>query len=208
MGRSPWLDKGDTVLNSHVPSYVYTEQKRRGQGLCVQARTRQPTRHMHIPRGAVTHAPTTNCSRRRAHFSALGSRGRLSRFCGASVQARPPAGCGRPAPLQDLQRPVCLSLLLERVARLYDLLVGEDLLALGPLLPIGNDLDADSSSGPQMTKLDAVRSRAKTWMGLYRNSYFGRNLVMRAKYFGSLCYWLYTLPMSKDNASRKVPSRH
>ena len=35
------------------------------------------------------------------------------------------------------------------------------------------------------------------WVGLSRASYFGRNLITQAMYFGRLRYWLYSLRMSK-----------
>lgn len=65
--------------------------------------------------------------------------------------------------------------------------------------PIGNDLDAEKFWAK---KLEAVKARSKAWLGLYRNSYFGRNLVVQAMYFGSLRYWLYTLPMSKATRAK------
>ena len=62
-------------------------------------------------------------------------------------------------------------------------------------VPIGNNLNADKF---WLRKLDAVRDKAKRWGGLYRASLSGRNLVVQAMYYGSLRYWLYSLPMSKD----------
>ena len=60
--------------------------------------------------------------------------------------------------------------------------------------PVGNDLDHD---GWWKKKLVAVQGRAQRFIGLFRASYFGRNLIVQAKYFGSLRYWLYSIPMSR-----------
>ena len=46
-------------------------------------------------------------------------------------------------------------------------------------------------------KLQATRDKANRWAGLYRSSFFGRNLIVQAMYFGRLRYWLWSLPMSK-----------
>ena len=65
--------------------------------------------------------------------------------------------------------------------------------ALG--VPIGNDLDDEAW---WKKKIEAVREISQQWMGLYRSSYFGRNLIVQACYFGRLRYWLYSLTMSKE----------
>ena len=60
-------------------------------------------------------------------------------------------------------------------------------------VPIGNDLSDEKWWSAKITE---VRSKAKRWMGLYRSSYFGRNLIVQAMYFGRLRYWLYSLLLS------------
>jgi hypothetical protein len=77
--------------------------------------------------------------------------------------------------------------------------VSEKDFATGLGVPIGNDFDAEKW---WKKKLDALRDKTKRWGGLYRSSYFGRNLIVQAMYYGSLRYWLYSLPMSPDVANR------
>jgi hypothetical protein len=60
-------------------------------------------------------------------------------------------------------------------------------------VPIGNDLNSDKW---WMKKLEEVRSKSRKWVGLFRNGYFGRNLVVQAMFLGRLRYWLYSVPMS------------
>ena len=66
--------------------------------------------------------------------------------------------------------------------------------------PVGNDLD---HSKFWEKKIEAVRTKAKQWVGLYRSSYRGRNLIVQTMYFGSMRYWLYTLVMNKT-IKRKI----
>ena len=40
-----------------------------------------------------------------------------------------------------------------------------------------------------------MQGKTQQWIGLFKASYFGRNLIVQSKYFGSLRYWLYSLPM-------------
>ena len=61
-------------------------------------------------------------------------------------------------------------------------------------VPIGNDLNEEKWWSE---KLRAVRKKAKQWMGLFRSSYFGRNLIVQAMYFGRLRYWLYSLHLNE-----------
>ena len=65
---------------------------------------------------------------------------------------------------------------------------GEWVICLG--VPFGNDLDTAKWWGK---KVESVRDKATHWVGLFRASYFGRNLIVQAMYFGSLRYWLYSL---------------
>ena len=60
-------------------------------------------------------------------------------------------------------------------------------------VPIRNDLNDEKWWS---AKIREVRAKAKRWMGLYRSSYFGRNLIVQAMYFGRLRYWLYSLLLS------------
>jgi len=61
-------------------------------------------------------------------------------------------------------------------------------------VPVGNDLDTEKW---WKVKLAAIRAKTDHWAGLYRSSYFGRNLIVQGMYFGRLRYWLYSLPMSR-----------
>ena len=70
---------------------------------------------------------------------------------------------------------------------------GEWAISLG--VPIGNNLNHTKYWNK---KLQAVRDKANRWVGLFRSSYFGRNLIVQAMYFGSLRYWLYSIPMTKE----------
>ena len=70
---------------------------------------------------------------------------------------------------------------------------GEFVKCLG--VPIGNDLNTEKW---WHHKVAATRDKTSHWAGLYRNSYFGRNLIVQGMYFGRLRYWLYSLPMTKD----------
>ena len=69
---------------------------------------------------------------------------------------------------------------------------GEFLISLG--VPTGNDLD---HARWWKAKVKATRDLANRWVGLYRSSYYGRNLIVQAMYFGRLRYWLWSLPMTK-----------
>ena len=60
--------------------------------------------------------------------------------------------------------------------------------------PIGNDLDHDKW---WKQKITAVQGKAQRFIGLFRASYFGRNLIVQSKYLGSLRYWLYSVPMGR-----------
>jgi hypothetical protein len=77
--------------------------------------------------------------------------------------------------------------------------VPEGEFAVGLGIPIGNDLDANKW---WKKKLDSLRDKTKRWGGLYRSSYYGRNLVVQAMFYGSLRYWLYSLPMPPNIAAR------
>ena len=66
-------------------------------------------------------------------------------------------------------------------------------------VPIGNELNSEKF---WKKRLDAVRDKAKRWGGLYRASISGRNLIVQSMYYGSLRYWLYSLPMSKAISER------
>ena len=70
---------------------------------------------------------------------------------------------------------------------------GEWVVSLG--VPIGNDMN---HARWWEKKIQATRDKANRWAGLYRSSFFGRNLVVQAMYFGMLRYWLWSLPMSKN----------
>ena len=61
-------------------------------------------------------------------------------------------------------------------------------------VPIGNDVNHDAF---WKKKITAIQGKTQRMVGLFRASYFGRNLIVQAKYFGSLRYWLYSIPMSK-----------
>ena len=61
-------------------------------------------------------------------------------------------------------------------------------------VPIGNDVNHDAF---WKKKISAIQGKTQRMVGLFRASYFGRNLIVQAKYFGSLRYWLYSIPMSK-----------
>ena len=67
---------------------------------------------------------------------------------------------------------------------------GEFVKCLG--VPIGNDLDAGKW---WHHKVAATRDKTAHWAGLYKSSYFGRNLIVQGMYFGRLRYWLYSLPI-------------
>ena len=69
---------------------------------------------------------------------------------------------------------------------------GEYAIVLGS--PVGNDVNHE---GWWKKKLAATQGRAQRFIGLFRASYFGRNLIVQSKYFGALRYWLYFIPMSK-----------
>jgi hypothetical protein len=62
-------------------------------------------------------------------------------------------------------------------------------------VPIGNDLDEGKW---WQGKINSTRGKTALWVGLSRASYFGRNLITQAMYFGRLRYWLYSLRMSKQ----------
>ena len=67
---------------------------------------------------------------------------------------------------------------------------GTYIISLGS--PVGNNMDHDAW---WKKKIQAIQGRAQRWLGLARTSYFGRNLVVQSKYYGSLRYWLHSLPM-------------
>ena len=69
---------------------------------------------------------------------------------------------------------------------------GEWAISLGN--PIGNEVDYDRF---YEQKIATIRDKAKKWSALYRCGYHGRNLIVQSMYFGSIRYWLYTIPMSK-----------
>ena len=62
-------------------------------------------------------------------------------------------------------------------------------------VPFGDDLD---TAKWWKKKVESVRDKATHWVGLFRASYFGRNLIVQAMYFGSLRYWLYSLVMPHE----------
>ena len=70
---------------------------------------------------------------------------------------------------------------------------GEWCISLG--VPIGNELD---TSKWWKKRIEAVQAKSERWKGLYRSSYFGRNLIVQAIYFGSLRYWLFSIYMEKE----------
>ena len=55
-------------------------------------------------------------------------------------------------------------------------------------VPIGNDMNHTKWCWWEK-KIQATRDKANRWAGLYRSSFFGRNLVVQAMYFGRL-RWL------------------
>ena len=70
---------------------------------------------------------------------------------------------------------------------------GEWATSLG--VPVGNDLDTEKW---WKQKLKAVKKHASRWVGLFKSSYFGRNLVVQGMFFGRLRYWLFSLPISES----------
>eukprot|EP00966_Prymnesium_polylepis_P130454 3017243-Prymnesium_polylepis.1 len=70
---------------------------------------------------------------------------------------------------------------------------GEWVKCLG--VPIGNDLDERKW---WLKKVQATRDKAQQWVGLFKSSYFGRNLIVQGMYFGRLRYWLYSLLMPEE----------
>ena len=70
---------------------------------------------------------------------------------------------------------------------------GEWIRSLG--VPIGNELDHALF---WKKKIQATRDKANRWAGLCRSSYFGRNLIVQAMYFGRLRYWLFSVFMDKS----------
>ena len=67
---------------------------------------------------------------------------------------------------------------------------GEWCVSLG--VPIGNDFD---EAKWWLKKVQATRNKAQQWVGLFRSSYAGRNMIVQSMYFGRLRYWLYSLGM-------------
>ena len=61
-------------------------------------------------------------------------------------------------------------------------------------VPIGNNLDEGKW---WQGKINSTRNKTSLWVGLKRATYFGRNLITQAMYFGRLRYWLYSIRMSK-----------
>ena len=57
-------------------------------------------------------------------------------------------------------------------------------------VPISNELD---EAKWWQGKINSTRSKTKLWVGLGRSTYYGRNLITQAMYFGRLRYWLYSL---------------
>jgi hypothetical protein len=74
---------------------------------------------------------------------------------------------------------------------------GEWIRSLG--VPIGNELDHALF---WKKKIQATRDKANRWAGLCRSSYFGRNLIVQAMFFGSLRYWLYTIKMDQHTKNK------
>ena len=70
---------------------------------------------------------------------------------------------------------------------------GDHVISLG--VPVGNDLDATKW---WTKKHEAVRGKVQSFHRLVNASYAGRNLIVQAMYFGSLRYWLFSLPMDKS----------
>ena len=60
---------------------------------------------------------------------------------------------------------------------------GEWAVSLG--FPVGNTLNTDKW---WTQKIKAVRKHASRWVGLFRSTYFGRNLVVQGMFFGRLRY--------------------
>ena len=63
-------------------------------------------------------------------------------------------------------------------------------------------------------KVDAINAKAKRWVGLFKSSRAGRNLVVQGMYYGSFRYWLYSTFINKrtinkiaSNAARLLCSR-
>jgi len=65
--------------------------------------------------------------------------------------------------------------------------------------PIGNDLDHEAWWNK---KIDSIEAKAIMWTGIFRTSYFGRDLIVQAKFLGSLRYWLFSIPQSKKIKAR------
>ena len=65
--------------------------------------------------------------------------------------------------------------------------------------PIGNDLDHDAW---WKGKLASVRVSSEKWIGMFKTGYFGRDLVVQAKFLGSMRYWFFSVPVSKENVNR------
>eukprot|EP00966_Prymnesium_polylepis_P087464 2023768-Prymnesium_polylepis.2 len=53
-------------------------------------------------------------------------------------------------------------------------------------VPIGNDLNFEKWWSK---KVESTRMKTEHWGGLYRSSYFGRNLLVQGMHFGRLRYW-------------------
>jgi len=62
-------------------------------------------------------------------------------------------------------------------------------------VPISNELD---EAKWWQGKINSTRSKTKLWVGLSRSTYYGRNLITQAMYFGRLRYWLYSLRMTTN----------
>ena len=60
--------------------------------------------------------------------------------------------------------------------------------------PVGNNLDHELWWSQ---KIKVVQGKAQRFIGLFRSSYFGRNLIVQSKYLGSLRYWLYSVSMNR-----------
>ena len=65
--------------------------------------------------------------------------------------------------------------------------------------PIGNNLNPETFWNKKMAEIEKMASR---WISLKRSTYFGRNLIVQAMYFGKLRYWLYNLFMNKALRTR------
>ena len=59
---------------------------------------------------------------------------------------------------------------------------------------MGNDLD---HALWWSQKIKVVQGKAQRFIGLFRASYFGRNLIVQSKYLGSMRYWLYSVSMNR-----------